>query len=224
MTDCRDCKDYRECPYGTGLEYYHYGQIRFCPFQCLWIIANSGILEGGDWPKDPDNLDSNSGQRNLKAEARFTRPVIILAEVTYRLGRAGIQGKLLVAQVEAGREFDDLDRDARDALMYVKGFKRKRDSFMDWRRKGEWKRKRRKTSPKQTPDKCKLGIHEFVLNENSLGRCKHCPATKQFPVEKRLKLRPSEIIAMENLGSIVNCDPGSPFNASVYGVELDKDY
>jgi len=65
--------------------------------------------------------------------------------------------------------------------------------------------------------------HKYILDKNNFGRYK-CKATKQFPVEKKLELRPSEIIAMENLGSIVNCDPGSPFNASVYGVKLDKDY
>jgi len=63
--------------------------------------------------------------------------------------------------------------------------------------------------------------HRYILDKNSFGICK-CGATRQFPVEKKLELRPSEIIAMENLGSIVNCDPGSPLNASVYGVELDK--
>ena len=192
MTDCRDCKDYRECPYGTGLDYYHYGLIRFCPFQCIWIIANSGILEGGDWPKDPDNLDSNSGQRNLKAEARFTKPVLILAEVTYRLGRTGIQGKLLVAQIEAGWEFDDLDREARDALMYVKGFRRKKDNFVKWKKERKYRRKHTKRYEGNESNGHK---HKYILDENNFGRCE-CKATK------------------------VNQDPDSWCNASVHGVKI----
>jgi len=131
MTDCRDCKDYREC---IGKEWFHFGEIRWCPYQCIWIISNAATLRAGRWPQDPDRTDTNPGQRSIKAEASFTRPILILAELESRLKRAGIQGKLLVAQVEAGREFDDLDRDARDALMYVKGFRRKKITFNEWKK------------------------------------------------------------------------------------------
>ena len=131
--DCRDCKDYREC---SGLyEWFHYGQIRFCPFQVIWIIANSEIFRDGNWPKDPDRADdNNTGSRAIKTEATFTKPILILAEVESRLRRTGLNGKLLVAQVEAGRSFNNLDRDAEDALMYAKGFKRKRMSFSHWKK------------------------------------------------------------------------------------------
>ena len=144
--DCRDCKDYRECEAlrkdnegqytikGNGKEWYHYGEIRWCPFQCIWIINNTATLRDGRWPQDPDRIDNNAGQRSIKTEASFTRPILILAELESRLERTGIQGKLLVAQVEAGREFDYLDREAYDALLYIKGFRRKRMSFMTWKK------------------------------------------------------------------------------------------
>jgi len=73
-------------------------------------------------------------------------------------------------------------------------------------------------------EKCKLGMHEFVLDKNNLGKCKHCPATKQYPVEMIQKLRPSEVITIENLSSDSISDPDGWCYASVHGVKLDKDY
>ena len=137
MTDCRDCKDWHDCT--APPDWFHYGQIRWCPYQCIWIIAHSETLREGRWPPDPYRADNNNGQRNIKTEASFTKPILILAELETRLERAGIRGKLLVAQVEAGREINTLDREARDALMYVKGFRRKKMSFSTWKRQRNYR-------------------------------------------------------------------------------------
>ena len=152
--DCRDCKDYRECISPPG--WFHYGQIRWCPYQVIWIITYSDTLRAGRWPKDPDNQDDNAGQRKINTEGTFVKPIIILSEVESRLARTGIQGKLLLAQVEAGRTFEILDRDAKDALLYVKGFKRKRMSFSAWKKKRRyyWKRHQRVTMPEQRKKIC----------------------------------------------------------------------
>jgi len=129
--DCRACKDYREC---IGKEWFHYGQIRWCPYQVLWIIMNASILRDGRWPQDPDRTDSNLGQRSIKTEASFVKPEIILAEVEQRMERTGTQGELLVTQVEDGRMLTNLSPGAREVLMYVKGFRRKRIGFKKWLR------------------------------------------------------------------------------------------
>ena len=47
--------------------------------------------------------------------------------------------------------------------------------------------------------------HFWVLDKNNFGRCK-CGATKQFPAGPKLKLRPSEISAIEGLDSIYSPD------------------
>jgi hypothetical protein len=129
--DCRDCKDYRDC---IPPEWFNYAEIRFCPYQVIWILQNTETLRAGHWPKDPDKVDDNSGQKGIKTEATFTKPILILAEVESRLRRTGINGKLLVAQIEAGIEFSNLDREARDALFYVKGWRQKRMSFRAWKK------------------------------------------------------------------------------------------
>lgn len=137
--DCRRCKDYREC---SGLiEWFHYGLIRFCVYQIIWIIRNAATLRVGNWPKNPDSSDDSVGQRRIKTEGAFVKPTLILAEVESRLRRTGIHGKLLVAQIEAGREFSNLDRDAKDALIYIKGLRRKGEGFSAWKKRRNYRQK-----------------------------------------------------------------------------------
>jgi hypothetical protein len=131
--DCRRCRDYRHCI--VPPEWFNYAEVRFCVFQIIWILQHAETLRAGHWPKNPNQIgDDNLGQKGIKTEASFTKPIIILAEVECRLRRTGINGKLLVAQIEAGRQFSDLDRDARDALLYVKGWRQKRMSFRAWKK------------------------------------------------------------------------------------------
>ena len=61
--------------------------------------------------------------------------------------------------------------------------------------------------------------HFWILDKNSFGKCK-CGATKQFPVERRLTLRPSEIAALEGKCSEVAYDPDASWlNASAQDFE-----
>ena len=137
--DCRKCKDYREC---IGKDWYHYGEIRWCPYQVIWILNHKDTLRAGHWPQEPhSSSDNNSGQRNIKTEATFTKPILILAEVESRLRRTGLNGKLLVAQIESGRGFNTLAPEARAALMYVKGWRYKRMGFNAWRKKRKYQQK-----------------------------------------------------------------------------------
>jgi hypothetical protein len=130
--DCRHCRDYREC---VGKEWFNFAEVRWCVWQILWILANASTLRAGHWPQDPDRPSPDqSGQRSIKTEASFIKPILILAEVETRLRRTGIHGKLLVAQIEAGREFNTLDREAKDALFYIKGWRQKRMGFKAWKR------------------------------------------------------------------------------------------
>ena len=145
MTDCRDCKDYRECD--GYKEWFHFGEIRWCVYQCIWVITHADTLRAGRWPKNPDRADdNNTGSRAIKTEATFTKPILILAEVESRLRKTGIHGKLLVAQIEAGGTFETLDREAKDALMYVKGFRRKRMSFSAWKKKRKYQESHQKVT------------------------------------------------------------------------------
>jgi len=128
--DCRNCKDYRNC---IGKDWFHFGEIRWCIYQVIWILVHAATLRAGQWPKDSSS-DSNLGQRSVKTEASFVKPELIIGEVEKRLERTGKQGELLVTQVEDGRTLSTLSPGAREVLMYVKGFKRKRIGFRKWLR------------------------------------------------------------------------------------------
>ena len=126
--DCQDCRDYRPC---IGKDWYHYGEIRWCPYQCIWILQNSSTLESGEWP---DQVDYSTGQRQRREEASYVKPILILAELRARLQRTGVYGELLETQIEDGRSYSNLSKNAKAVLMYVKGRKRKRMSFKKWLR------------------------------------------------------------------------------------------
>ncbi|MBA7586841.1 hypothetical protein ES708_28847 [subsurface metagenome] len=130
MQDCRKCKDYRGC---LGKPWFHYGEIRFCPHQVIFIIASEAVLSNGSWPANPDGPTSVDPKvrTGYKSEAYFVKPVGIFAEVEYRRGRTGTDGKLLRAEVLAGLE---LSQESKDALMYIKGWRRKRMSYRRWLR------------------------------------------------------------------------------------------
>ena len=60
---------------------------------------------------------------------------------------------------------------------------------------------------------------KWTIDKNNKGTCVVCGATKQFPVEKRLKLRPSEILTFQNLAADSRVNPDSWLHASVPELE-----
>lgn len=133
---CQECKDYNKCPYGAGKEWYFYAEIRWCPYQVVWILLNALLLGEGKWPPDPEGSGYVDPmiKTGYKAEAYFTKPVETLAEVEWRLDRTGVDGKLFRAQVESGKSIGELEPEARSALMYVKGKRSKRIGYKRWLR------------------------------------------------------------------------------------------
>lgn len=135
--DCRKCKSYKDCP---GKPWFHYGEIRWCPWQVLWVIEYSVTLLAGKWPPNPEGsgyIDPGI-KTGYGSEGYYVKPVGILGEVEYRLKRCGVDGKLLRAEVLAGLE---LSQESKSALYYCKGWRRKRISYGEWRRKRKWRAK-----------------------------------------------------------------------------------
>lgn len=128
MKDCRRCKSYKDCP---GKPWFHYGEIRWCVYQVIWIIENSEILRAGNWPPNPEGSGYIDPQikTGYASEGYYVKPVSILAEVEARLKRAGVNGKLLRAELLAGLE---LSQESKSALHYCKGWRRKRMSYQRW--------------------------------------------------------------------------------------------
>ena len=133
MIDCNKCKDYRKC---LGKEWYSYGEVRWCPFQCLWIIEHLDLIIIGKWPPSPEGstyTDSSIKRSVPLSYASFEKPCDIVAELEVRLRKTGVDGKLLIAEVQAGKTFE-LSKEAQTALMYIKGWRRKRLTYSNWKK------------------------------------------------------------------------------------------
>jgi len=130
IKDCRDCKSWKDCDHPNDTE-FNYSQIRWCPYQCLWIIEHAEALRAGDW----ESTDDNIGARNTPSEGNFVKAISVLAELEVRLKETGTDGQKLWRQVaEEGREFRQLSPLARQALMYIKGWRRKKMGYKRWLR------------------------------------------------------------------------------------------
>ena len=136
IKDCNDCKSYKGC---FGKEFFTYDDIRWCPWQVRWIIEHTELLRLGEWPPEPEGHVAIRGKRGYASTAYFTKPVEILAEVERRRKRTGIAGELLKAQILAHL---DLSYEAEDALAYIRGYRRKKQSY------SAWKKQRRYTTRK----------------------------------------------------------------------------
>jgi len=149
MRECQECEDYNKCPFGEGKAWYHYGEIRWCPFQVIWILEHRGAFLAGDWVDNPDGSSYTDPaiQTGFRSESYFTKPEEVIAQVEDRLKTTGIAGEALVDEVDQGLTFQQLSRPAQSALMYVKGWRQKKQTFPEWMR--DWRRgKTYKTSHK----------------------------------------------------------------------------
>lgn len=143
---CFECKDYKKCPYLGVKDWYTYGEVRFCPYQIIFIIGNSETLLKGEWPENPANSSSIDPaiKTGFKGEAYFTKPEEIVGEVEYRLKTTADAGECLVDQINKGQvtvlvedgkiRIKGLSGPADRALMYIKGWRRKRINFFRWLR------------------------------------------------------------------------------------------
>jgi len=125
--NCQKCKRYQGC---AGKDTYTYSEIRWCPWQVLWILGREENLRNADW----GNRDDVKTFSHSQHDAPFTKGVDVVAELEARLERTGVYGELLKAQVEAGRTMETLSQNAKAALMYVKGWRRKQISFTRYMR------------------------------------------------------------------------------------------
>lgn len=125
---CQDCRSYKGC---GGHENYSYPEIRWCPYQVIWLIENADSLRTSGWDIDDDNL----GSPNTKTQAGFVNIANVLAEVDIRVAAAGRHGQKLRDQIlQEGRTFSNLSFQAMAALMYIKGWRRKRIPYARWLR------------------------------------------------------------------------------------------
>lgn len=138
MDDCRRCKRWQDCAHNGS--YFHYGEIRWCPQQVIWILQNAATLRAGVWISPPDDSASST---QINPEAYFVKAGIAISEVEVRLARIPNEGEILVTQIEDGRTLTTLSPGARAILIYVSGFRRKDMSYNQWQRQKRYRDKTR---------------------------------------------------------------------------------
>lgn len=153
--NCQKCKNWQNCLLNFKIYYletekpeiikrykkgwYHFGEIRWCPFQIIWILQNADILDAGQWPPQYDAEAAYSKQ--MKAEGRHVKPKVVIMEVKIRMETIGIKGKLLLSEIKAGETLFTMDPEAREVVMYLKGNHRKDQDFNTWKAKRKYQQK-----------------------------------------------------------------------------------
>ena len=127
--DCRRCRSWKDCP---GKEWYSFSDIRWCVQQVFWLLKYAWMLRQGVWPSPETLLEGGVRGRQMIAEGRFAKAVLVIAEVDKRLARTGLRGELLAEQCINREKMEYLTDNARDALYYVAGWNRKSTSFGMW--------------------------------------------------------------------------------------------
>jgi len=137
---CRECKDYKKCPYNGFKGWFHYGEVRFCPYQIIFLIEHRLTLLSGNWPPSPDASSyTDIARRGFKSDAYYVKPEEIIGEVELRLKTTGVAGEALIDEINQGLNFEQLSRPAKRALLFIKGWRRKRTSFSVWSAKERYK-------------------------------------------------------------------------------------
>lgn len=126
------------------IEWYKPGQIFFDPEQIKWIFEHWECIGAGHWPTDPNaDLNLPNVREGAPRVAPFLMASDIAAELTWRLGRCGKDGKLALQCLGFGWNEDIiadilgwnpnyLRRRMRRALAYCMGAKRKDYSYKDF--------------------------------------------------------------------------------------------
>jgi len=131
MKDCLDCQRWQDC---IGKAWYEYADIRWCPYQVVWIWRNRVTLLKGRWVDNPDSSSYTDGgiQTSYSHEASFVKPELIIGEVEKRMESLTRDARdAFMDAVDKEYEIGDYSPPAYRVLMYLKGHRRKKVSYSE---------------------------------------------------------------------------------------------
>ena len=116
-------------------DWYSPAEIRFQRPEMIFLILHLDLLSEGMWPPDPQGTGYiDNPIRRVKAEGHFVRPVQFSAEVKLRLRTTGEAGEALVDEIKGGiTDYESLSRPAQRALNYVSGWRRRKQTYPEFR-------------------------------------------------------------------------------------------
>ena len=141
MSDCGGCKKKELCPC-IDAEWFSPGQIVYCRPQVLWFLLNADVIRDGEWPPEPTGSNyTDPAIRSKAVKIPKQSAEQLAAEIDARLNCVpGIQRKLLEVEVQ---EQLPLSSFSWEALNYICGWRRRRESFRKFK-----SRKDKKKQPK----------------------------------------------------------------------------
>lgn len=126
-------------------DWYAPKDIKFSREQMMWLIRHLGELLDGDWPANPwgSSYTEIPSIKGGSSEARFVRPCQFAAEVEVRLKLTGLEGKLLMAELNGGWQevpYEQLGKESRDALNYISGWRRRKQTYREFKMQREYRK------------------------------------------------------------------------------------
>jgi len=117
-------------------DFYSPGELVFSRDQCIWLIANWGFLEDGKWPTKPSVYSEALNVMQTKSgKAPFEWACLVRAELSFRLKTTKEAGEALFDEVQGGiTNYELLSRPAKKALNYISGFRRRKQTFSQWKK------------------------------------------------------------------------------------------
>jgi hypothetical protein len=141
------CRDWRGC---QPRSWYSLHDNQYCRQQTLWLIFEcieyiDGKYVSVGWPpedKGETGYNDTLVQHSQPSTAGFTRPIQEIAEVIKRLERTGKDGQNLLLWVKRGELYRDcFSQEAKNALNYCVGWKRKSLEYVTWLKQRNYRRK-----------------------------------------------------------------------------------
>lgn len=142
MSDCDSCRaykqsvkdskpltcneEYRKAQYGReNFVWFSPSQMRYCRPQVLWYLVNCDVIRDGKWTPEPTGSNytgTDPSIRNKAVKVPSRSAEMLASEMDWRLDCCATDGKLLEAEVIAGRK---LSYESIRALNYISGYERK---------------------------------------------------------------------------------------------------
>ncbi len=109
--------------------------VRFRIEEVVWLIEHLPLLISGIWPEPPGGnyIDPVVGRTGVSSHAYYEITCWYSDEIVKRLAIAGVDGKLLLAEVQGSIE--PLSAESLMALRFVSGWQRKKDGYTPWQAK-----------------------------------------------------------------------------------------
>ena len=142
------CHDWDSC---DGHSWYPLSDVQYCRYQVLFLLrlidfTGDDYVTGSGWPDDPGAADSSYDdvriQTSPSSHANFEAVLQVTGELINRLRRTGKDGRLLLLESRNHDNYKEFSRDARNALGYVAGWKRKTLGYSAWLKQRNYRKVR----------------------------------------------------------------------------------